>query len=65
MYFVHSYYVSPLDSTISIALTDYGDFRFCSALSHENVFAAQFHPEKSGQKGLKLYKQIKQQINKD
>ena len=64
-YFVHSYYVIPLDSTISIALTGYGDFKFCSALSHENVFAAQFHPEKSGKKGLKLYEQIKQQINED
>ena len=65
MYFVHSYYVTPSDSTFSIAVTDYGDFSFCSALSHENIFAAQFHPEKSGQKGLKLYDEIKQQINKD
>ncbi len=64
MYFVHSYYVIPVDSKISIALTDYGDFKFCSALSHENVFATQFHPEKSGQTGLKIYKLIKQQIKK-
>ena len=65
MYFVHSYYVIPVDATISIAWTDYGDFKFCSALSLGNVFASQFHPEKSGRTGLKIYKLIKHQVNKD
>jgi imidazole glycerol-phosphate synthase subunit HisH len=52
-YFVHSYYVEP-DPQVSVTgVTDYG-VRFCSAFSQGNIFAVQFHPEKSQHSGLQL-----------
>lgn len=53
-YFVHSYFVRPTDEALSCASSDYG-FRFCVALAKDNVFAVQFHPEKSQHDGLQLY----------
>jgi glutamine amidotransferase len=53
-YFVHSYYVQPADSTLVAAETDYGA-PFCCAVARDNIFATQFHPEKSATAGLKLY----------
>lgn len=58
-YFVHSYYVDPADSEIVEATTDYG-FEFVSAIGRDNVFAVQFHPEKSAQDGLQLLKNFSQ-----
>lgn len=52
-YFVHSYYVAPDDPTVAAGTTDYG-VRFTSAVWRGNIFATQFHPEKSQQAGLKL-----------
>ena len=52
-YFVHSYYVDHDDKTLIAGTTDYG-IEFVSAIARENVFAAQFHPEKSAQDGLQL-----------
>lgn len=52
-YFVHSYYVQPADSTHIAADTDYG-LRFTSAVCRDNIFAVQFHPEKSAAAGLAL-----------
>jgi len=52
-YFVHSYYVSPDDANVSAALTAYPE-RFTSAIHKDNLFAAQFHPEKSQNDGLQL-----------
>jgi glutamine amidotransferase len=52
-YFVHSYAVAPSDPACVAATTDYGE-RFVSAVAHENVFACQFHPEKSQAAGLAL-----------
>jgi len=54
-YFVHSYYADPLDSHIVCGKTNYG-IEFCSAVHYENVIAVQFHPEKSGDMGLIIYK---------
>lgn len=54
-YFVHSYYVDPLDENIVLGKTDYG-LNFCSAIAKDNIIATQFHPEKSGEIGLSLYK---------
>jgi glutamine amidotransferase len=51
VYFVHSYYVVPTDRNIIATETDY-PVPFTSAIWHENVFATQFHPEKSQQVGL-------------
>lgn len=53
VYFVHSYYVVPDDPTVIATRTDYGGL-FVSSIACENVFATQFHPEKSQQVGLKL-----------
>ena len=52
-YFVHSYYVSPADESIAAGKTDFG-INFVSAIARDNVFAAQFHPEKSADDGLQL-----------
>lgn len=56
VYFVHSYYAKPKDSDIILSKTRYKDFEFPSAIQYKNVFGTQFHPEKSGQVGLKIYK---------
>ncbi|KAF0192395.1 MAG: glutamine amidotransferase [Gammaproteobacteria bacterium] len=52
-YFVHSYYVVPDDTRDVAATTGYGE-TFASALARDNIFAVQFHPEKSQQAGLTL-----------
>ncbi|MGQ9504817.1 MAG: imidazole glycerol phosphate synthase subunit HisH [Thermogutta sp.] len=52
-YFVHSYYVVPANPEVIVGTTEYG-FRFCSMIRQDNVFATQFHPEKSQSLGLKL-----------
>lgn len=53
-YFVHSYYADPSDRSWVLGETDYG-VSFCSMVARDNVVATQFHPEKSGQIGLKIY----------
>lgn len=55
MYFVHSYYVSPEDPDVVAATTDYG-IEFPSIVWKDNIFATQFHPEKSQARGLALLK---------
>lgn len=52
-YFVHSYHVVPKDPELTAATTDYG-ILFTSAVAHDNLFAVQFHPEKSADSGLRL-----------
>lgn len=52
-YFVHSYFVVPADAALIAAETDYGS-RFTSAVARDNIFAVQFHPEKSAHAGLQL-----------
>lgn len=54
-YFVHSFYVSVADASLAAGRTHYG-FDFTSAIARENVFAVQFHPEKSQKAGLQLYR---------
>jgi glutamine amidotransferase len=54
-YFVHGYYPDPADDSIVIGRTDYG-VTFASAIGRSNLVATQFHPEKSGEAGLRLYK---------
>ncbi len=53
VYFVHSYYVRPTDESVIAARTDYG-IPFTSMIERGNLFATQFHPEKSQKVGLKL-----------
>ena len=54
-YFVHSYYAVPLATEHTAGTTDYGG-RFTCALARDNIFATQFHPEKSADQGLALYR---------
>jgi glutamine amidotransferase len=55
MYFVHSYYVNPDDKNIIAATINYG-IDVPAVICRENIFATQFHPEKSGEKGLQILK---------
>lgn len=56
-YFVHSYHVVPRDETCVALETDYGT-RFCSMVWRDNLFATQFHPEKSQQNGLEMLRRF-------
>jgi len=56
MYFVHSFYVIPLEAGVCVAETQYGNVWFCSALARGSVFGCQFHPERSGPEGLRIYR---------
>jgi glutamine amidotransferase len=55
VYFVHSYYPQPSNSEVIVATTEYG-VRFPSTVAKRNLFATQFHPEKSGKTGLIILK---------
>ena len=54
-YFTHSYYCEPKDKKIISSKSNYLNFDYCSSISKKNIFATQFHPEKSGEIGLKIY----------
>jgi imidazole glycerol-phosphate synthase subunit HisH len=54
-YFVHSYYARPSAARHSVGEADYGA-RFTAAIARDNIFATQFHPEKSADQGLALYR---------
>jgi imidazole glycerol-phosphate synthase subunit HisH len=58
-YFVHSYYAKPSDARHSAGEADYGT-RFTAAIARDNIFATQFHPEKSADQGLALYRNFLQ-----
>lgn len=55
MYFVHSYYATPADAGVTLSLSNYAGIEFCSSVTRGNIFGCQFHPERSGPHGLKLY----------
>lgn len=56
MYFIHSYYVNPSDDACILTQTNYDGIEFCSSILKNNIFATQFHPEKSADKGISIYK---------
>ncbi len=56
-YFVHSYYVSPTDPSVAATTTNYG-IEFVSSIWKDNIFATQFHPEKSQELGLRILKRF-------
>lgn len=56
MYFIHSFYAKPRNSENVLAVTEYGGLNYCSAVIKENIFATQFHPEKSAVEGIKIYR---------
>ena len=53
-YFVHSFFAAPADDALTVGTTDYG-LAFTCAVARDNIFATQFHPEKSAANGLRLY----------
>lgn len=53
-YFVHSYILVPSAPGSSLAGTTYGDYAYCAAVGHGSVYGTQFHPEKSGEAGLRF-----------
>ena len=57
-YFVHSFYVKPEDNKDIYTTTEHGGHNFCSSILKENIFACQFHPEKSGEKGIRILSEI-------
>lgn len=64
MYFVHSCYVVPENPAAILTMTQYGDIKFCSGSHQGNITAFQFHPERSGEDGLLIYKNFAQQIRR-
>ena len=64
MYFVHSYFVQPENSSDTLTLTNYCDIEYCSGIYRENLTAFQFHPEKSGKAGIKIYENWAAKIKK-
>jgi len=55
-YFVHSFYAAVKDDAVALGKTQYGEAEFAAILGKDNVFATQFHPEKSQEQGLKILK---------
>ncbi len=64
MYFVHSFIVQPQDASVVLSVSRYGHIEFCSSLQYRNVFACQFHPERSGVEGLKIYRNLAQRLQR-
>ena len=62
MYFVHSYYPKPSNSHVKLSFSRYGEFEFCSSVEDGNIFGCQFHPERSGNHGLSIYKRLAARI---
>lgn len=56
MYFIHSYYAEPIKQDNVLALSAYNGFEYTCAAVHNNIWGFQFHPEKSGEAGLSIYK---------
>ena len=63
-YFVHSFYAIPTDSSIILGTTKYGETDFCSMVCKDNIITTQFHPEKSGKNGIKIYQNYVQYCRK-
>ena len=64
MYFVHSFYARPQDPCIALSYSRLGDLEFCSSLTRGNVFGCQFHPERSGPAGLRIYENLASWISR-
>jgi len=58
MYFVHSFYSKPVDDAVVVSTTRYAGIEFCSSVRLDNLFACQFHPERSGLSGLQVYRNL-------
>ncbi|MDR2426247.1 MAG: imidazole glycerol phosphate synthase subunit HisH [Endomicrobium sp.] len=62
-YFVHSYYAMPENKEKVSSFCDYG-IEFCSSIAYKNIWGSQFHPEKSGEKGLKILSNFINEVEK-
>lgn len=62
MYFVHSFYAKPEDPRMAFSYTNYEGTEYASSIRMRNIFACQFHPEKSGSVGIKIYKNFAEMI---
>lgn len=62
MYFMHSYYAAPDAADDVLCETEYAGVRFCSALRRDNVVGFQFHPERSSEAGLAIYRNLAQSL---
>jgi glutamine amidotransferase len=65
MYFVHSFYVRPSQKETILTTSVYAGFQFCSSVEVKNLFATQFHPEKSGKCGLSILKNWAEEPSSD
>lgn len=63
-YFVHSFYAIPNYNSTILGTTQYGETEFCSMVCKDNIVATQFHPEKSGKNGIKMYQNFIQYCRK-
>ena len=63
MYFIHSYHVSVKDKNIESSSSQFYDKKFTASIKKENIQAFQFHPEKSGKKGIEIYYSLKKYLN--
>lgn len=58
VYYIHSYYAKPENDADILSLSTYNGIEYASGVHHENIWGFQFHPEKSGEEGLKIYKRF-------
>jgi imidazole glycerol-phosphate synthase subunit HisH len=65
MYFVHSYHAVPADRRICLSTSRYQHIEFCSSVWTGNIFACQFHPERSAASGLQIYRNIAAMLHAD
>jgi glutamine amidotransferase len=63
MYFVHSFYAVPEDARVVLSRTNYEGTEYSSSILKDNVFACQFHPEKSSSEGMKIYQNFTTLVN--
>ncbi|MGA9406834.1 MAG: imidazole glycerol phosphate synthase subunit HisH, partial [Bacteroidota bacterium] len=57
------FYVEPKNAKVVLTNTEYMGISYCSSICVENIFATQFHPEKSGMEGIKVYEEFAKKIN--
>lgn len=62
LYFVHSYYAVPENQNLILTKTDYAGIEYCSSILKDNILGTQFHPEKSGNLGIQIYKKWASEI---
>ena len=64
-YFIHKYFCKPHNKSNILAHSEFNEKLFCASIKFKNIEAYQFHPEKSGVNGLKIYNNIKKKINSE